>query len=208
MPFDLDSVLDPQRCAVLLIDLQRSLMGDLSEDAVVKPIFDERGVLDNVTRLVRTGRTAGARIVHCTAEFRADLAGSQRNCPVLAAALKHPQHLVQGSAGAQVIPELGPEPQDLVVPRLHGLTAFAGTELDALLRNLDVRTVLVAGVSVNVGVIGTVLEAANLGYQVVVAADTVAGHPSDYSDAVVRHTLGLLATVTTSKVVVARWQST
>jgi nicotinamidase-related amidase len=173
----------------------------------VKPIFEERGILARVERLVRAGRAAGARIVHCTAEFRPDLAGTQRNCPVLAAALKQPEHLFRGSPGAEVIPALGPEAEDLVVPRLHGLTAFAGTELDPLLRNLGTRTVLVAGVSVNVGVTGTVLEAANLGYQVVVAADTVAGHPAEYADAVVRHTLGLLATVTTSDEVIDRWRA-
>jgi biuret amidohydrolase len=206
MPFDREALLDPQRCGVLLIDLQRALMGDLSSDQLVKPTFDARGVLGNVERLVKAGRASGARIVHCTAEFRSDLAGSQRNSPLLAAAVKDSQRLLRGSAGAEVIPELGPEPADLIVPRLRGLTAFSGTELDALLRNLDIRTVIVAGVSVNVGVTGSVIEAVNLGYQAVVAADTVAGYPADYGDSVVRHSLGLLASVTTTQDILTRWQ--
>jgi nicotinamidase-related amidase len=193
---------------VLLVDLQRALMGDLSSDQLVKPTFDARGVLSNVERLVKAGRASGARIVHCTAEFRADLAGSARNCPLLAAALKDSSRLLRGSAGAEVIPELGPEPADLVVPRLHGLTAFSGTELDVLLRNLHIRTVLVAGVSVNIGVTGSVIEAVNLGYQVVVATDTVAGYPADYADSVVKHSLGLLATMTTTGDILTRWRPT
>jgi biuret amidohydrolase len=200
-------VLEPTQCAVLLVDLQRALMGDLSSDQLVKPTFDAGGVLGNVERLVKAGRASGVQIVHCTAEFRRDLVGSQRNCPLLAAAAKDSSRLLRGSAGAEVIAELGPEPADLVVPRLHGLTAFSGTELDALLRNLRIRTVLVAGVSVNVGITGSVIEAVNLGYQVVIATDTIAGYPADYADSVVKHSLGLLATLTTTGDILARWST-
>ena len=206
MPLDLDEILDPARTAILLVDLQRGLIGDLATSHLVAPIAAERGLLGNAERLVTTGRAAGARVVHCTAEFRPDLAGSQRNCPVLAAALKHPEPLLQGSPGAEVIPELGPEPADLVVPRLHGLTPFTGTELDPLLRNLGIRTVIAAGVSVNVGIVGTCIEAVNLGYQVVVATDAVAGYPADYGDAVLANTIGLLSTLLTVDDVVSRWK--
>jgi nicotinamidase-related amidase len=206
VPFDLDDVLDPTRTAILLVDLQRALIGDLATNHLVAPVAEERGLLANVERLVTTGRAAGARVVHCTAEFRPDLAGSQRNSPVLAAALKNAAPLFQGSPGAEVIPALGPEPADLVVPRLHGLTPFTGTELDPLLRNLGIRTVVVAGVSVNVGVVGTCIEAVNFGYQVVVATDAVAGYPADYGDAVLANTIAFLGTLVTTDDVVTRWK--
>ena len=41
---------------------------------------------------------------------------------------------------------------DLVLPRLHGLSPFQGTELDSILRNLGVRTIVGVGVSVNVAI--------------------------------------------------------
>ena len=72
-------------------------------------------------------------------------------------------------------------------PRAHdGISPFTGTSLDALLRNLDVTTVVGAGVSVNLGVLGLCVEAVNLGYHVVVASDAVAGVPGDYADEVMR----------------------
>lgn len=59
------------------------------------------------------------------------------------------------------------------------------------------RTVVATGVSVNVGVLGLVLEAVDAGYQVVVPREAVAGTPDDYVERVLEHTLSLLATVTT-----------
>ena len=205
MPLDLDTILAPAHTAILLVDLQRALIGDLATSHAVAPIAAERGVIPNATRLVRALRAGGGRVVHCTAEFRPDLAGSQGNCPVLAAAVRNAEPLFVGSPGAEVIPELGPEPADLVVPRLHGLTPFTGTELDALLRNLGVTTVVVAGVSVNIGVVGTCIEAVNLGYQVAVARDAVAGAPPEYADAMLDNTIALLATMQTTDQLVARW---
>ena len=51
--------------------------------------------------------------------------------------------------------------------------------------------------SVNLGIIGLAIEAVNLGYRVVVATDAVAGIPAGYADAVLRHTLPLVARLAT-----------
>ena len=53
------------------------------------------------------------------------------------------------------------ETSDLVVPRLHGLSPFQGTELDSLLRNLGVRTIVGVGVSVNVAITNLAFDARN-----------------------------------------------
>ena len=85
------------------------------------------------------------------------------------------------------------------------MTPFHGTELDALLRNLGVRTVVASGVSVNVGIVGLAIEAVNAGYQVVIPRDAVAGTPAEYVDAVFEHTLRLLATIVTADRVLEAW---
>jgi nicotinamidase-related amidase len=97
---------------------------------------------------------------------------------------------------------------DLVLGRLHGLSPMAGTDLDPILRNLGVRTLIVTGVSVNVAITNLVMDAVNHGYQVVLPRDAVCGLPADYADAVIDHTLSLLATVTTVDDLVAAWTST
>ena len=57
--------------------------------------------------------------------------------------------------------------------------------------------VVVTGVSVNLGVFGLCVEAVNLGYQVVVVTDAVAGLPAEYAAEVVRRSLALVATLAT-----------
>jgi nicotinamidase-related amidase len=104
-----------------------------------------------------------------------------------------------------LIPELGPEQSDIVLTRFHGIGPMGGTDLDALLRNLGVTTVVATGVSVNVGITSLVMDAVNAGYQVVLPRDAVAGVPREYADAVIDNTLALLATVTTTRDLIAAW---
>jgi len=165
-----------------------------------------RGVLGAAGRLADAARSAGLRVVHCTAEFRPDRAGSATNAPLLAVMAKRPNHLLVGSPEAEVVPELGPDPSDLVVPRLSGVSPFAGTALDVVLRNVGVRTVVATGVSVNLAVLGLAIEAVNLGYRVVVATDAVAGTPAEYADAVLDGTVSLLATRLTVDAIAEVWQ--
>jgi nicotinamidase-related amidase len=98
-------------------------------------------------------------------------------------------------------------PSDLVLTRTHGLNPMAGTELDAILRNLGVTTVVVAGVSVNVAITNLVMDAVNRGYDVVLPRDAVCGVPREYADAVIDNTLSLLATLTTVEELTAIWDA-
>ena len=91
------------------------------------------------------------------------------------------------------------------MPRLHGLTPFTGTSLDRVLRNMDIDTVVAIGNSLNIGVLGLVLSAVDLGYQVVVPRDAVAAVPVEYGEPVFANTISLLATVVSSDDLVATW---
>ena len=203
---DLAEMLDPEHTAVLTMELQRGVVGDA---AVIRSLADEvaaRGVIPNAARVVRAARAAGARVVHCTAEFRPDRAGSSDNAPMLRMIANGHPHLLVGSVEATVVPELGPEPSDVIAARRHGLTPFPGTDLDQILRNLGVRTIVATGVSVNIGVTGMVMGAVDRGYRVALVTDAVAGVPREYADAVIEHTLAPLATRVTADEVVAAWQ--
>ena len=104
-------------------------------------------------------------------------------------------------------PGSDPSRRDLVSPRLHGVSPFTGTSLDTWLRSLGVETVVATGVSVNLGVLGLAIEACNLGYQVVVPRDTVAGIPAEYADAVLDNTFPLIATLTTIDDLLEAWRA-
>jgi nicotinamidase-related amidase len=162
-------------------------------------------MLPNLGRLVRGARAAGVQVVHCTAHRRADGKGSNTNARLFMGVRKAPVHLLPGSREVEVVDEVGVEPQDLVLTRTHGLNPMAGTDLDAVLRNIGVRTIVATGVSVNIAVTNLVMDAVNLGYDVVLPRDAVAGVPRDYADAIIDQTLKLLATVTTTDELLRAW---
>jgi nicotinamidase-related amidase len=205
VPIDLSELAAPATCAVLTMEIQRGVVGDLSSFPQLAEAADRVGVVPNTARVLSAARSQGIPVVHCTAEFRADRAGTTVNCQLVAAVLRNPDHLLAGTAATELIAGLGPEPSDLVSTRLHGVSPFSGTPLDTWLRNLGVRTVVATGVSVNLGVLGLAIEAVNLGYRVVVPRDTVAGIPAAYADAVLDNTFPLISTVTTSAQLVEAW---
>jgi len=178
-------------------------MGDLASFPELAAAAEAVGLVPNATRLLNAARRGGLPVVHCTAEFRADRAGTVANTPLHSAVLRRPDHLLVGTPAAELVPAFGPEPSDLVSARRHGVSPFTGTALDATLRNLGVEVLVVVGVSVNLGVLGLCVEAVNLGYQVAVPTDAVAGVPADYADAVLRGSVALVASLTTVDEVIA-----
>ncbi|HEX6475714.1 MAG TPA: cysteine hydrolase [Acidimicrobiales bacterium] len=200
-------LVEPRHTAVLTMEMQRGVVGDLSTmDSLVAEVA-AAGTIERVARLVAAARGVGARVVHCTAEFRPDLAGTALNSPLIAVMARRPDQLRVGAPSTEVVPEIGHDEADLVVPRRHGVSPFTGTALDATLRNLGVTTVVATGVSVNLAILGLCIEAVNLGYQVVLATDAVAGVPRDYADAVMEHTLALLATRATVDDIIGAWRA-
>ena len=167
-----------------------------------------RGIVENIASALHAARSAGVTVVHCVVARRPDNRGSNQNARLFVAAARSPTRLVQGSPQAELLPEFGPEPGDLVIPRMHGLSPMHGTELDAVLRNLGCTTIVGVGVSLNVAIVNLAFDAVNLGYQVVIPQDAVAGTPVEYADAVLEHTLAMVATVTDVGSLVAAWKAT
>jgi nicotinamidase-related amidase len=201
---ELSTLVAPSHTAVLTMEVQRGVVGDLPSLPLLSNAIRDTPLLANIGRICGAAREVGAAVVHCTAEFRADRRGTAVNCRLMTLS-KSPGHMVAGSPGVEVVPEVGLAPSDLVVPRHHGVSPFSGTELDATVRALGATTVVAIGASVNIGITGMVIEAVNLGYQVVVPRDAVAGVPAEYADAVIDNSLALLATITTTDDLLACW---
>jgi nicotinamidase-related amidase len=156
-----------------------------------------RGIIERIAALAKGFRAGGRPVVYTTIVPRTDYAGFHANC-VLLGMLKKQGVVVAGSPVVGLHPGLQVEDSDFISERLHGLSPFHGTELEQTLRNLGVDTVVVTGVSTNIGVPGACLEAVNRGFQVVVAADCTAGAWPQAHEFQMTHTLPLLATVVSS----------
>ncbi|BCI52442.1 isochorismatase [Mycolicibacterium litorale] len=199
----LAELVGPGHTALVTQELQGAVVGP---DASLAALADEsrRAALPNIARLLPVARTAGVRVVHCLVQRRSDGLGSNHNAKLFAVG-RSGVAIEPGSPGATLLPEFGPEPSDLVLTRWHGLGPMGGTDLDAVLRNLGVTTIVAVGVSLNVAIPNLVMDAVNAAYRVVVPRDAVAGIPSEYGDAVIDNTLSLLATITTTDDLIRTW---
>jgi nicotinamidase-related amidase len=203
MALDLRALVDPSRTALVTQECQRGVMGDLSQ--LPELAAEAQQALPQMAALVRAARAAKVPVIHCTAERRADGQGANSNARIFQYMARAPVKLVPGSDAAQIVPELAVQQSDLVLARLHGLSPFQGTELDFVLRNLGIRSLVCVGVSVNVAIQNLAFDAVNAGYQMVIPRDAVAGFPRSYVEAVFANTLGAVATLVTSGQLLAAW---
>ncbi|WP_399922490.1 isochorismatase family protein [Streptomyces kanamyceticus] len=202
----LREILDPATTVLLTVECQQGVVG--TESALPELAEEARtsGALANVARLVIAAHHGGVQVVHAVAERRPDGRAANRNARLFRAAERLPVQQLSGTRAVRIAPPIEVADEDLVVRRLHGLSPLAGTGVDPLLRNLGCRTLLVTGVSANVAIPNAVFDAVNLGYTAVVPADAIAGVPADYTPAMVRNTLALVATVTSTQDVLGVWK--
>jgi biuret amidohydrolase len=206
MPPDLAELVAPARSALVLQEVQNGVVGDPSVLPALAAAAAATGLVGHCAQLARAARRAGVPVVHCTAETRDDGRGANRNARLFLGVQRAPLRLSPGSAAVQVPAEVGVDAGDIVLARYHGLGPMTGTQLDPILRNLGVSTVVGVGVSVNVGMTNLAFDAVNRGYQVVLPRDAVAGVPPDYAQAVLEHTLAFVATLVTTAEVVDVWE--
>ena len=83
-----------------------------------------------------------------------------------------PKHAVAGTLGAQVIDELKPKMSDFVLHKRR-YSAFQGTDLDQLLRELKVDTLILTGVVTDICIQHTAADAFFRGYRIIVPVDCV-----------------------------------
>ncbi len=207
MPVDLQTLLAPSQAAVLMMECQEGIVGERAALGALGEAVRRHGTIAQIARVLHAARAARVPVFHCTMARRPDGGGAVVNCLLLAATKKSAgPGLVPGSPQWAPVAALAPVETDWVLTRFHGISPFHSTELDAILRNLGVRTVVATGVSVNVGVLGMTIEAVNAGYQVVIPREAVAGTPDEYVTAVIDNTLRLLATIAPVDDVVAAWR--
>ena len=207
----LERLLDPAHSALVTCECQNGVLGARAVFPDLAAAAAKAGLVDQVRGLVEAARSASVPVVHCTALRRPDGLGANTNARLFAAAARVATAqpgaaLIPGSEAAELHPDIGADPaRDLIVPRLHGLGPFQDTGLASVLRNLGTGTLVCVGVSLNVALLELAFGAVDAGFQVVLPRDAVAGTPPEYAEAVLTHTLALVASITDTATVVGRW---
>ena len=204
MGFELSRYLRPEDCSVLVFECQEGVVGAGSFLPGLAAAVRDGGMLESIAGLLDSARSAGARVIYCTAEKRLDGVGNPFNTPI--------EMRLRAQGGSvpdmgDVVAEVAPRDGEVVVRREHGMTGFYESGLDAYLRNSGTQTLILTGVSVNIGVLGTAIEAVNRGYTVVVPTDCVAGDPPEYAEAALRYSVRNLAFLSTRDEIEGAWRA-
>jgi nicotinamidase-related amidase len=143
--------------ALIIIDMLNDFVtGNLKCDRAQR-------IIPNIKTLLAQARKSGSPVV-----FSNDAHRPQHDAEF---AIWGP-HAVAGTPGAQVIPELTPQPSDCIVPKRR-YSGFQGTDLDLLLNENSVDTVVLTGLHTNICVRHTAADAFYNGYRIVVPEDAV-----------------------------------
>ena len=202
MPRDLAPHLDPVSTAVVTLEVQENLL--LPEVAMIPGLAAHAqriGLIDRLATLFDGARRVGAPVIYVIDDRRADGVGAADNMMVdraIGASRRSPGH-------GPIVTQLTPRPGEIVIKREHGMTGFFTTPLDAYLRNLGMKTVIITGVSANIAVNGTSIEAMNRGYRVIVPSDCIAGDPPEYVDQLLRYTIRNVALVAPVQQILDYW---
>jgi nicotinamidase-related amidase len=195
--------MEAKSTAVLFVECQNGLLG---ENSVMKAIAESaRPAIPAMARLAQGARAAGAEVVHLTYVPKAGNRSSNRRPPLFARMLDSLVEWTPDHPACQPIPEIGVGPNDIVLPRNTGLSPTYGTETFKLLRNIGIKTVVLAGISVNVALPVAATEAADEDFDVVIPSDAVAGSPAEHVASMLRYTLPFIATMTTVDDLLSGW---
>jgi nicotinamidase-related amidase len=178
--------IEPGRTAVITIDCQRSHL-DLAVATMPVAPQAAASVVASTARLLRFARSRGMSVVHVLSQNRILPKGQPEalSNPFWAAVERSQHSLVPdresnlsrhnliGTVQTQLMPELGPEPGDVVVDRKRRLSIFRDTDLDLTLRELGVDTVVLAGVDTSTSVLCAAFESQNRDLRAIVASDCV-----------------------------------
>ena len=116
--------LDPATTAVVTMELQRGVVGDLATHPDL--VAAAAPVLPHVAEICRAARAAGAHVVHATVAFRADVPFATSSPIQWASARANAGVLAEGAPGVELAEAIGPSPGDVVAVRHTGMTPFTG----------------------------------------------------------------------------------
>ena len=201
----LDRWLGPGRTPVLLIsECQNGLVNPAYATTMDQLALqaEKRGIIPRIAALADAFRSAGLPVAHATIEPAADYEGFDIASPLAAVTVRRGEFRA-GTPLPKIHAGLTPKDGDLLFPRHTAMTAFFRSGLGQALRERGVDTVVLVGISVNIAIPGSAIEAVNRGLPVVIPEDATAATEPEVHEMMFRHVLPALATISTADEVIA-----
>jgi nicotinamidase-related amidase len=191
----LPNSIDPRTSALLILHWQNELVKPGGLVSTPLPgIIAASGTVDRLQEALRASREHGVLVVYVNASHRKGYPEVPRTQAPLAAGLVASNAFLRGTWGVEVIDELKPWEDEIEINN-YSTSAFIYTELDLILRNRGITTVVLAGLATNWVVESTARDAFNRGYAVWTLADCCNSSSREAHDYCVKNTLPMLGVV-------------
>jgi nicotinamidase-related amidase len=197
VPDTLEEIIDPTKSALLLWDL---------EYAIAPNAFNYAEIAPKLKAISGHARTRGVPIFY-SQQMHYDLKTQEGDVWVRVRAKRGGGANVKipaGKKGHDIVEELGPDPGDVIFQKRRP-DGFVGTDLDLMLRQRGIKTLIIGGVATEGGVEGTARTGRNLGYYTVVLRDCVGSRRREFHDAALTLMEGAYFDITTSDEVARIW---
>lgn len=179
--------LDPRTTALLVMDMQSGILDMVADGA------SKETLLAQSTKLLAAARKANVRVVYVIVAFRPGHPEiSPRNATF--SQVRENGLFVAGTAGTEVHPALAPRADEPIVTKRR-VSAFAGTDLDVILRASGIDTLVLSGIATSGVVLSTTRHAADADYRIVIAEDACADNDAEVHRVLLEKVLARQATV-------------
>eukprot|EP00594_Rhizosolenia_setigera_P013907 CAMPEP_0178958234 /NCGR_PEP_ID=MMETSP0789-20121207/11477_1 /TAXON_ID=3005 /ORGANISM="Rhizosolenia setigera, Strain CCMP 1694" /LENGTH=207 /DNA_ID=CAMNT_0020640813 /DNA_START=133 /DNA_END=756 /DNA_ORIENTATION=- len=199
--------LDPSRTALVLIEYQNEFTseGGKLHDAV-KDVMASTNMLENSKVLLEKARAAGCLVVHCPIEFDKGHKEIGKHPYGILAGVKDGEAFSKGEWNSAICDAVKPAEGEVVVSGKRGLCGFHSTNLDFILRQNDIKNVVLGGFLTNCCVESTMRTAYENGYKVYTLKDCTAATSQAGHDSAFEHNFGMFSVPTTSGVIASSFQ--
>jgi len=189
--------LDPDRCVLILQDLQNDVMidGGAFADSGAPQHAKEQNVVENVKNVADLCRDKGIPVIHVWYVVEDGAAGLKLNAPLFQG-VKDGNALVRGSWGAAPAEGLEPQAGDFIVEKMR-MSAWEGTKFETLVKGLGRDTIIITGAWTNMSIEHTARTGADKGYNMIVVENGCSTMNADWHNASINYALQNVSTVTT-----------
>jgi ureidoacrylate peracid hydrolase len=206
---------DLNRTAVVVVDMQNTFVskGGMFDLAGID-VSLSRKIVEPIQEMTRKARLNGVKVIYIAHTISPDWHEVGFNSPFWFTRTSkiyreqpelRDKLIVRGTWGAEIIDELKPDKDDVVIEKLR-YSAFSGTNLDMLLKNYDIKYLIFSGVATNICVETSIRDAYHLEYFPILVTDAAATQPSMSQEATIRNVRLCFGWVTSSQNVIQALQ--
>ena len=191
--------LDRGEPAVLVLaEVQRRTLETAFSTGAIAAQAEQRGIAARIDALARLCRSVGVPVIHVHKTTRPDHGGNFNNCLLHVASNRRP--LPENLELALSSP-VEVAATDYLIQRVHGISCFHNTELESIMLYYEAKTLILVGVSTDMNLPATSVEAVSRGLHVVLPEDCTAGSSPEVQAFQLANMLKLLTTITDSATV-------